>query len=57
MPYRKKDKTTIYIVMDKYSLEIFVNGLSMSNTIYPQKSSDLFELNVESSHCKLTIYK
>ena len=57
MPYRKKDKTTIYIVMDKYSLEIFVNGLSMSNIIYPQKSSDLFELNVESNHCKLTIYK
>ena len=57
MPYLKKDKDVIYIVMDKYSVEIFVNGLSMSNVIYPKNTSDKFEINLKAKNAELTIYK
>lgn len=57
MPFIKQKETLIYIVLDKYSIEIFVNGISMSNVIYPKESSDLFEINVESKKASLNIYK
>ena len=57
MPYLKKKKDEIFIVMDKYSVEIFVNGISMSNLIYPKESSDIFSIFVESSKTSLKIYK
>jgi beta-fructofuranosidase len=57
MPYLKKDKDIIYIVMDKYSVEIFVNGISMSNVIYPKDSNDLFIINVDAIEKKLRAYK
>ena len=57
MPYRKQNKDEIYIVMDKYSVEIFVNGLSMSNTIYPKESSDVFSIFIDSLQSSLKIYK
>ena len=57
MPYKKKDKDTIYIVLDKYSVEIFVNGISSSNVIYSKETSDLFEINVDAKSTELKIYK
>ena len=57
MPYRRKEKDTIYIVMDKYSVEIFVNGLSMSNVIYPHEDSDGLTINLKSKKTKLKIYR
>ena len=57
MPYEKKDKDTIYIVMDKYSVEIFVNGISMSNVIYPKESSDGLEIKLKAKTAELTLYK
>ena len=57
MPYRKKEKDVIYIVLDKYSVEIFVNGISMSNAIYPKETSDLFTISVSGEDKKLWIYK
>lgn len=57
MPYRKQNRDEIYIVMDKYSVEIFVNGLSMSNTIYPKESSDVFSIFIDSAQSSLNIYK
>ena len=57
MPYFKKDKDQIYIVLDKYSVEIFVNGISMSNVIYPKENSDLFEIEVNAKKSELKIYK
>ena len=57
MPYRKKDKDVIYIVMDKYSIEIFVNGVSMSNLVYPKDDSDKYKIDVIGTNKKLTIYK
>ena len=57
MPYLKKDKDVIYIVMDKYSVEIFVNGISMSNVIYPRDNSDALKIDVSSIKSKLEIYR
>ena len=57
MPYRKQKKDEIYIVLDKYSVEIFVNGLSISNVIYPKESSDIFSIFVDSVQSSLKIYK
>ena len=57
MPYEKKDKDVIYIVMDKYSVEIFVNGISMSNVIYPKEESDGFEIKLSAKDSQLTLYK
>lgn len=57
MPYLKQDKDIIYIVMDKYSIEIFVNGISMSNIVYPKESSDIFSINIKSKDCSLKVYK
>ena len=57
MPYLKKEKDIIYIVMDKYSIEIFVNGISMSNVIYPKDNSDAFKIDVSSIKSKLMIYR
>ena len=57
MPYRKLEDTKIYIVLDKYSIEVFVNGLSMSNTIYPNEKSEKFTLKIESGYNRLSLYK
>ena len=57
MPYRRLEKTKIYIVMDKYSIELFVNGLSMSNTIYPSEKSEKFTLKIDSDCNRLSLYK
>ena len=57
MPYRKLKDTKIYIVLDKYSIEVFINGLSMSNTIYPSEKSEKFTLKIESCCNRITLYK
>ena len=57
MPYLKKEKTVIYIVLDKYSVEIFVNGLSMSNVIYPKDTSNKFEIKLKAKNAELAVYK
>lgn len=48
MPYTKQNKHIIYLVLDKFSVEIFVDGMSMSNTIFPAETSDLLQIKVES---------
>lgn len=57
MPYRRLENTKIYIVLDKYSVEIFVNGLSMSNVIYPTEMSEKFTLNIKSGCNRIVLYK
>ena len=57
MPYEKKGKDSLYIVLDKYSVEIFVNGISMSNLIYPKESSDKFEIKVKAKSAELSIFR
>ena len=57
MPYMRKDKDEIYIVLDKYSVEIFVNGISMSNVIYPKEESDGLEIKLSAKKAELTLFK
>ena len=57
MPYEKKGKESLYIVLDKYSVEIFANGISMSNLIYPKESSDKFEIKVKAKSAELSIFR
>ena len=57
MPYIKQDKHEIYFVLDEFSVEIFVDGMSMTNTIYPDVNDDLLQINVKSGSTKLTKYK
>lgn len=57
MPFDRKEENTIYIVLDKYSVEIFVNGISMSNVIYPKESSDGLEINLDSTGAYIDVYK
>lgn len=56
MPYLKKDKHEIYFVLDEFSVEIFVDGLSLTSTIYPDKKDDLLRINVQSKSAKLLKY-
>ena len=57
MTYFKKDKDVIYLVMDRYSIEIFVNGISMSNLVYPKETSDGLNINISSATNNIEIYK
>ncbi len=57
MPYIKKNIDKIYILLDKYSIEIFVNGISMSNIVFPKESSDIFHIDVVGEKKKMIIYK
>ena len=57
MPYLKEKLDTIYIVLDKYSIEIFANGIAMTSLVYPEESSDGLEINVKAETANVTIYK
>ena len=52
MPYSKKRDTTLTIVMDDYSLEIFEDGRVLSSTIYPPEDADCLELTVKAEDCQ-----
>ena len=56
MPYVKQDEDIIYLILDKYSVEIFVNGVSMSNLIYPDENSDGLEIDIKAKSNRLFIY-
>ena len=47
MPYSGNDETTLTIVMDDFSVEIFEDGRAMSSTIYPPDGSNGIELSVK----------
>lgn len=40
MPLKRRDKCEIIIVSDEFSVEIFVDGLALTSTIYPEESAD-----------------
>ena len=46
MPYLKNDHHEIYLVLDEFSIEIFVDGKSLTSLIYPDLEDDLLDLNV-----------
>lgn len=57
MPYRKLKITEICMVFDKNSIEIFVNGISMSNLVYPKHESDKYILDLDCDSITLEEYK
>ena len=57
MPYLKEEVDDIYLILDRFSVEIFVNGISMSNVIYPKESSDEIVINLESQRNETKVYK
>jgi beta-fructofuranosidase len=57
MPYRKAKKTEICLVFDRNSIEIFVNGISSSNVIYPSETSDKYTLKIISKSARFIEYK
>ena len=54
MPFSKGDKTTLTLVLDDYSVEIFENGKSLSATIYPPENANGLELIVDAKSCVYT---
>ena len=50
-------ETEIEIVSDLFSLEIFVNGISMSNVICPPLGADGLELSISARSCQYTRYE
>lgn len=55
MPYIKDKKTEIYMVLDEFSIELFINGKSMTNLIYPDLNDDLLEIDIKAN--KADLYK
>ena len=55
MPYLKKEHHEIYLVLDEFSIELFVDGKSLTSLIYPEETADLLELKVTAK--KAVIYK
>ena len=53
MPYSNQKETTLTIVMDDYSVEIFEDGRVLSSTIYPPSDANDFELTVKANSCLL----
>lgn len=52
MPYSGNKETTLTIVMDEFSVEIFEDGRALSSTIYPPCDADGFELTVKAQDCQ-----
>ena len=55
MPYANNKHHEIYIVLDEFSVELFVDGKSITNLIYPEQSDDLLELKINADN--VVIYK
>ena len=56
MPLLKKKEHEIYLVLDEFSIEIFVDGVSMTSTIYPDLEDDLLTLKLKCLSKKLHKY-
>ncbi len=53
MPYIKKNHHKIWIVLDEFSVEIFVDGTPMTSSIFPEQKDDLFQIFVQCDNCHL----
>ena len=54
MPFIKKNTHEIYFVLDRYSIEIFVDGISLTSSIYPDEKDDLLKITFKGKECVLT---
>ena len=57
MPLKKLEKHTLYVVLDKFSVELFVDGVSMTSLIYPNEDEDLLQLKIQSNLNLMTRFK
>ena len=57
MPFEGGKKTTVSIVLDKYSIEFFEGGRVMSSTVYPHGDADIIDLKIKASKCIYTRYE
>ena len=55
MPYIESKHHEIYLVLDEFSFEIFVDGKSLTSLIYPDLEDDLLDLKITASN--IVIYK
>lgn len=53
MPCDGAAKTDIIIVLDEFSVEIFVNGKALSSTVYPPQSAEDLALSVSATAAKI----
>ena len=51
MPYIPAEETCIEIVGDRFSLEIFVNGMALSSVVCPPADADGLELELDAERC------
>ena len=54
MPCLDVKKHIIYLVMDEFSIELFIDGKSLTSLIYPDEHDDLLVLNTKCSDGEIT---
>ena len=54
MPCSDTKKHIIYLVMDEFSIELFIDGKSLTSLIYPDEHDDLLVLNAKCSDGVIT---
>lgn len=52
MPIDNLEEVNIEIIMDEFSLEFFINGLSASFQVYNDYEADKLSMNIKASNCK-----
>lgn len=57
MPSDGCAETEITVVLDEFSVEIFVNGKALSSTVYPDTDADGLELKVKSDKCTVSRFE
>ena len=56
MPYIKNKHHEIYLVLDEFSFEVFIDGRSMTSLIYPDLEDDLLNLKIAAKQAVLYKY-
>ena len=56
MPYMDIKHHEMYLVLDEFSIEIFIDGKSMTSLIYPDLKDDLLELQINANNVNLYKY-
>ena len=56
MPYQNTKNHIIYVLFDEFSVELFIDGKSLTSLIYPDEQDNLLELNVNCLDGMITKY-
>ena len=52
MPIENLNNVNIEIIMDEFSIEFFINGLSASFQVFNDFDADKLSLNIKASNCE-----